>query len=167
MKRILRPLIAVTAVVALTVSGLMAYSMMTPLVIGPGGFGGALLGPGTKASGGVLGIAGQCAQRQKDLFKWVEAYKGKHDQLPDSLETLVEDEPQCMYASHCQLGAVYVLHPENYGKSDAVLISEAENNHRNTLRLWLKGIKPEVQTMGDGTIQLFRDGKLVTIDARN
>jgi hypothetical protein len=46
-----------------------------------------------------------------------------------------------------------------------VLIEEKENKHRTAFKLWARGIKPRVQTMGDGTIHLFADGKLATINA--
>jgi hypothetical protein len=59
------------------------------------------------------------------------------------------------------------MHPENYGESDAVLISETRNEHSNTLSLWIRGIKPRVQAMGNGTIQMFRDGKVATMDAKD
>jgi len=47
-----------------------------------------------------------------------------------------------------------------------VLIEEAKNKHPTAFRLWIQGIHPQVQTMGDGTIRLFKDGKLATINAK-
>jgi hypothetical protein len=60
----------------------------------------------------------------------------------------------------------YEVHFGNYGKPDAVLIEEAQNKHSTAFKLWIRGIKPCVQTMGNGTIHLFEDGKLATIQAR-
>jgi len=47
-----------------------------------------------------------------------------------------------------------------------VLIEEAQNKHPTAFKLWIRAIKPCVQTMGDGTIHLFEGGKLATIQAR-
>jgi len=57
-----------------------------------------------------------------------------------------------------------VVHFENYGNPDAVLIEEAKNKHPTAFKLWIQGIHPQVQTTGDGTIRLFKDGKLATIN---
>jgi len=47
-----------------------------------------------------------------------------------------------------------------------VLIEEAKNKHPTALKLRLRGIGPQVQTIGDGTVRLLKDKKLATINAR-
>lgn len=61
-------------------------------------------------------------------------------------------------------GEGYELHPENFGNPNAVLISDEREGHPTTFMWWAKGLKPQVQTMGDGTIQLFEDGELLTMN---
>lgn len=48
----------------------------------------------------------------------------------------------------------------------AVLIEEKQNKHPTCFALWIRGYKPHVQTLGDGTIHLFADAQLVTIQAK-
>ena len=105
-----------------------------------------------------------CADKQKELYGYIEAYRLKHGKVPESIEILLNDTPECSRFTSCSLGPSYIIHPENYGNPDAVLISEAQNKHSNTFSLWIRGIKPCVQTMGDGTIHLFGDSNLVTIN---
>jgi hypothetical protein len=154
-------------VVILLICALKVYLFLTPVVeLGPDGPAGFIFDPNTKASR-VFNSVLDCAERQKGLYGYIEAYRKKHGKLPDSINTLINDDPNSMHFTRCPLGSSYRMHPENYGESDAVLISETRNEHSNTLSLWIRGIKPRVQAMGNGTIQMFRDGKVATMDAKD
>jgi len=153
-------------IVLLAVGGLQVYSAMTPLVrFGPDGPSGAVFDPNSKAAE-VHGAAAECAVRQKNLFLWIEAYREKHGQVPDCIDTLINDDHRSSTFCNCGLGSSYVLHPENYGNPNGVFISEEPNRHTGCLLLWLKGVKPRVQTMGDGTIHLYEGGKPITMQAK-
>ena len=110
--------------------------------------------------------ASDCAHRQKGLYGYIEAYIDKHGKVPANLDTLINDDTGSMHFIRCPLGPSYVLHAENYGNPNAVFISESKHRHPTTFLLWARGIKPCVQTMGDGTIYLFNDGKITTIQAK-
>ena len=45
-------------------------------------------------------------------------------------------------------------------------IEESKDDHPSSFKFWVRGYHPQVQTMGDGMIELFKDGKVVTMDAR-
>jgi len=166
MKRTHIKLIVCIIVVILLISGLKIYLLLTPPVIlggsRPAGF---IFDPNTKASR-VFSSVSDCAERQKGLFGYIEAYRTKHGKLPDSTETLINDDARSMHFTTCPLGSSYRIHPENYGNPKAVFISESQNKHSNTLSLWIRGIKPRVQTMGDGTIYMFKDGKVAKMNAK-
>lgn len=158
--------ISCIATAALILSGLGTYLLMTPLVVlGGGKLGGDIFEPQTQV-GRVYQSVSKCAERQKRLFDHIEAYKEKHGRAPDSLNTLINDDVISMAFIDCPLGHSYVIHPQNYGKPNAVLVSESRNEHPTALKLWLRRIKPCVQTMGDGTIYLFEGGKVATIQAK-
>ena len=158
--------ISCIAAAVTVLGGLGVYLLMTPIVVLDGGKpGGDIFEPQTQV-GRIFASVSECAHKQKGLFGYVEAYKEKHGQIPDSLKTLIDDDNRSMSWTHCPLGHLYVIHPENYGKPNAVFISESRNEHPSALKLWLRGIKPCVQTMGEGTIHMFEDGKVATIQAR-
>ncbi len=158
--------ISCVALVVVILGGLGVYLLMTPVVVLDGGKpGGDTLEPQTQV-GRIFQSVYECAHQQKGLFSYIEAYRQKHGRLPDSTDTLINDEVGSMAFTDCPLGHSYIIHPENYGKADAILISESRNGHRTALKLWIRGIKPCVQTMGDGTIYLFEDGKVATIQAK-
>lgn len=104
----------------------------------------------------------KCAENQKNLYQsiaWELREKGK---LPGP-DFLVRGFP-ARATWHCPAcGRGYALHPENYGKRDAVVIADEQNRHPTTFLWWFRGLHPHVQTMGDGTIHLFRGGKLLTM----
>ncbi|MGD2094271.1 MAG: hypothetical protein PVH77_04595 [Phycisphaerales bacterium] len=166
MKRTNTKAIISIIVVVLLIGALQAYLFLTPVVeLGPDGPAGFIFDPNTRASR-VFDSVSDCAERQKGLYGYIEAYREKHGKLPDSINTLINDDSNRMHFTNCPLGYSYEIHPENYGKPNAVFISETRNKHSNTLSLWIRGIKPRVQTMGDGTIQMFKDGKIATVNAK-
>ncbi|MHC4118418.1 MAG: hypothetical protein ACYSWO_13035 [Planctomycetota bacterium] len=163
-----RYIIAVSCVaLAVVILGaLSVYLLMTPLVALEGGKpAGDIFDPETQVGRIVKGLS-ECAQKQKGLFSYIEAYRQKHGRVPDSMNVLINDDVGSMSFTDCPLGHGYVIHAENYGKADAVLISESRNEHPTALKLWIRGIKPRVQTMGDGTIYMFEGGKVLTMQAK-
>jgi hypothetical protein len=155
--------------IALTVlifGGVNVYLAANPLiVIGGDKPEGAIFGSQTKV-GNAFMSASNCAHRQKGLYGYIEAYLEKHGQVPADLNTLINDDTGSMHFTRCPLGHSYILHAENYGKPNAVFISESRQKHPTAFQLWARGIKPCVQTMGDGTIHMFEGGKIATIQAR-
>jgi hypothetical protein len=162
----IKTIICTVVVAILLIGGLKIYLLLTPPVIlggsRPAGF---IFDPNTKASR-VFSSVSDCAEKQKGLYGYIEAYRTKHGKLPDNIETLINDDSGSMHFTTCPLGSSYIIHPENYGNPKAVFISETQNKHSNTLSLWIRGIKPCVQTMGDGTIYMFEDGKLAKMNAK-
>ena len=105
-----------------------------------------------------------CAMYQKRLYQTIEHYKEEHGQFPDAIEDFRIDGSSA--GSHWKCPASnsgYDISLENYGNPDAVIIAERSNKHSSTFMFWLRGLKPHVQTMGDGTIHLFEGGKLTTM----
>jgi hypothetical protein len=166
MKRTHTKTIVSIIVITLLIGALRVYLFLTPVVeLSSDKPTGLIFDPNTKASW-VFDDVSKCAERQKGLYGYIEAYRKKHGKLPDSINTLINDDVQSWHWTNCHLGPSYEIHPENYGKPNAVFISETKNKHPNTLSLWIRGIKPRVQTMGDGTIQMFKDGKVATVNAK-
>jgi hypothetical protein len=151
----------------LIVVGLLLWLWRTPLVvIGSGTPRGEIFDINT-AVGRVFAEVQECAEQQKNLYRCIEAYREKNGRLPDNKDELINDIAETMSFTNCPSGLTwYEVHFENYGKPDAALIEEAQNKHPTALKLWIRGFKPCVQTMGDGTIHLFEGGKLATIQAR-
>ena len=147
--------------------GLQLWLWKTPLVVlGSSKPGGEIFDMNT-AVGRVFAEVQECGEQQKNLYLYIEAYREKNDRLPVNIDELINDIPNSMSWTKCPSKPTgYKLHFENYGKPEAVFIEEAENKHPTAFKLWIRGIKPRVQTMGDGTIHLFKDGKLATIQAR-
>jgi hypothetical protein len=168
MKRSHRIVIAVMVAAVATMVGLKAYVTMTPLVeFGSQAPTGELFDRSTKV-GQVFASVSECADKQKGLFGYIEAYKKKNGRLPDSIHTLINDDPGSLHFTSCpSKSSSYVIHPDAYGNPKAVFISEEHNQHSTTFKLWLRGIRPSVQTVGDGTIHLFEGGKLATLNARS
>ena len=166
MKRTRVKAIICIIVVILLIGALKIYLLLTPVVeLGTDRPTGLIFDPNTKASR-VFASVSDCAERQKGLYGYIEAYHKKHGKLPDSIETLINDDTGSMHFTTCPLGSSYSIHTENYGNPNAVFISEDQNKHSNTLSLWIRGIKPRVQTMGDSTIYMFKDGKVAKINAK-
>jgi hypothetical protein len=162
--------VAIAGIIILVlILGLLLFSLWrTPLVVvdSNGALSGEIFDTNT-AVGRVFAEVRECGEQQKNLYRCIEAYKEKNDRLPDNKDELINDITESMSFTNCPSKLTgYVVYFENYGKSDVVLIEEAQNRHPTVLKLWIRGIKPHVQTMGDGTIHLFEDGKLATIQAR-
>lgn len=161
--------VAITGIIILVLilGGLQLWLWKTPLVVlGSSTPGGELFDMNT-AVGRVFAEVQECGEQQKNLFRCIEAYREKNGRLPDNMDELINDITESMAFRNCPSGRTwYEVHFENYGKPDAVLIEEAQNKHPTAFKLWIRGIKPCVQTMGDGTIHLFEGGKLATIRAR-
>ena len=119
------------------------------------------------ATGRVFDDVSACGHQQKNLYGCIVAFKDRHGRMPKDMNELRNDhEHDAKAFEDCPTGlSSYVVHFENLGKAGAVLIEERENRHRTALKLWLRGIRPRVQTFGDGTIHLFQGGKLATIHA--
>lgn len=163
-----RHLIAVScaALVVTALAALGAHLLMTPLIVLDGGKPvGDIFDPQTQV-GRIVTSLSECAEKQKGLFSYIEAYRQKHGRGPDSVDALINDDLISMSFTGCPLGHPYVIHGENYGKADAILSWESRNEHPTAWKLWIRGIKPCVQTMGDGTIHLFEDGRLFTMKAK-
>jgi hypothetical protein len=118
----------------------------------------------------VYNSAAECAVAQKQVYLVFEKYQQTFDEPPSDIWDLVEKVNHTNRIYVCPAAGkhdhnlyTYRLYPENYGKSDAVFIEESRNSHGNCFRLWIRGIKPCVETMGDGTIHLFNDGQVVTM----
>ena len=156
-----------TIILALILVGLLLRLRSAPLIImDSGGPSGDLFDMST-AVGRVFAEVQECGEQQKNLYQCIEAYREKNNRLPDNMDELINDINETKSFRNCPSDRTwYEVRFENYGRPDAVLIEEAENKHPTAFGLWIRGIKPCVQTMGGGTIHLFEGGKLATIQAR-
>ena len=161
-----RIVIAGIIILILIWGGLQLWLWKTPLVVlGSQRPGGEIFDMNT-AVGRVFAELLECGEHQKNLYLYIEEYREKNGRLPDNMDELINDIPKSMSWTKCPSKPTgYEVHFENYGKSDAVFIEEARNIHSTAFKLWIRGIKPQVQTMGDGTIHLFEGGKIATIQA--
>jgi hypothetical protein len=104
----------------------------------------------------------RCAENQKMLYQSIEHYRQENGKLPDQDFQIrggrASDTWKC---PACERG--YTLHLENYGNPRAVVIADEQNGHSTTFMWWFRGLHPHVQTMGDGTIHLFKGGKILTM----
>ncbi len=101
---------------------------------------------------------------QKRLYQTIEYYKEEHGQFPDAIEDFkIDGFPAGQYWKCPTSKSGYDVFLENYGDPDAVVIAEKKNKHSTTFMFFLRGLKPHVQTMGDGTIHLFKGGKIMTM----
>jgi len=147
--------------------GLQLWLWKTPLVVLDSSTPGGEIFDMSTAVGRVFAEVQECGEQQKDLYQCIEAYREKNNRLPENMDELINDITETKAFTNCPSDLTwYKVHFENYGKPDAVIIEEAKNKHSTAFKLWIRGLKPRVQTMGDGTIHLFKDGKLATIQAR-
>ncbi len=161
--------VAIAGIIILVLiwGGLQLWLWKTPLVVlGSNTLGGEIFDRNT-AVNRVFDEVADCGHNQKNLYLNIEAYRNKNGRPPNNMDELINDIPTSMSMTKCPSKPTgYKVHFENYGKPDAVFIEEAKNKHPTAFKLWIRGIKPCVQTMGDGTIHLFEGGKLATIQAR-
>ena len=142
------------------------WIMRTPLfVLGPGGPGGRMFDANTP-EGRLFYAVSQCADRQKDLYLYIDGYVQKHGRVPPDLDALLEYHPMTMEIFGCPSGRPYDIHLENFGDPNAVVIEDPPDAHPNTVRLWMQGIRPQVRTMGDGTVRMFNKPNLATVRAK-
>jgi hypothetical protein len=160
--RIVTTIIALAVVTIISVKVHLAMNPLGQMVDNKPG--GTIFDSQTNA-GKAFMSASECAHRQKGLYGYIEAYKEKHGKIPSDLSALVNDDVRSMHFTSCPLGAPYVLYTENYGKPNMLFISDSKHKHPTAFQLWARGIKPLVQTMGDGTIHMFENGKIATIKA--
>ena len=154
-------------IIILILAGLLIWLRSTPLIImDSGGPRGDLFDMST-AVGRVFAEVQECGEQQKNLYLCIEAYRKKNGRLPENMDELINDIRESMAFRNCPSDRTwYEVHFGNYGRPHAVFIEEAQNKHPTAFGLWIRGIKPCVQTMGDGTIHLFEGGKIATIQAR-
>lgn len=158
--------LATAAVGVVAAGGLWLWLMRTPLIVlGPGGPGGEMFDANTP-EGRLFRSVVECAHKQKDLYLYIDAYVRKHGRVPPDLDALVNDHPRTMAVFACPSGGQYRVHLESYGDPNAVVIEEEPDTHRNVFRLWVQGTRPQVRTMGDGTVHVFNRPGLVTVRAK-
>ena len=122
----------------------------------------------------VFDSVSECAVNQQGLYGFIETQYGKGAKLPNDPEQIM----QILYSKqHMKLsfsvcpcgteneGIAYIIHPAAYGNRDAVFIEDSKDKHPTTFWLWYRGVHPKVQTMGDGRVQIFKDGKIATLNA--
>lgn len=159
--------IAAIIILVLILGGLQLWLWKTPLVVLDSSTPGGEIFDISTAVGRVFVDVQECGEEQKKLYQCIEAYRKKNSRLPEKMDELINDITESMAFTNCPSDLTwYEIHFENYGKPDAALIEEAQNKHPTAFKLWIRGIKPCVQTMGNGTIHLFEGGKLATIQAR-
>ncbi len=166
MKNRPKVVIALSLIILLTVIGLKIWFSNTPLHLNfdnPND-------PVVK----VYNSVAECAVAQQQVYLVFEEYQQSFDEPPSDIWDLVNKINHTNRIYVCPAAGkqdhnlyTYKLYPENYGKSNAVLIEESRNAHANCFELWIRGIKPCVKTMGDGTIHLFNDGQVVTMQVHD
>lgn len=122
----------------------------------------------------VFASVSECAVNQQRLYEYIEAQYGKGAKLtntPDQIiQTLFNEQHMGLIFTACPRGTenegiAYTIHPAAYGNRDAVFIEDSKDKHPTTFWLWYRGVHPKVQTMGDGRVQIFKDGKIATLNA--
>lgn len=104
----------------------------------------------------------KCAQNQKWLYQSIEWYVQENGEAPTE-DFRIRGFPargtwKCPVSDRG-----YTLHLENYGNPHAVVIADEQDSHPTTFMWWFRGLHPQVRTMGDGTIRLFKAGKILTM----
>lgn len=165
-KKRLTTAVIIGAGLILAWGGMQLWLWWSPLVVVGGDQPGGELFDSQTAAGRVFNDVQACGEHQKNLYGCIVAFKDRHGRMPKDMNELINDVHETRAFCNCPTGRTsYVVHFENFGNPRAVLIEEQHNKHRTAMKLWLRGIKPRVQTFGDGTIHLFLDGKLATINA--
>ncbi len=154
----------VAAVLVLAGIGLQVWLWKTPLVVIGRDKPGGTLFDGRTAAGRAFMSVQECGERQQDLYGCIRAFVEKNGRVPNDMNELINEVHEAMAFDDCPAAlSGYVVHFENYGKPDAVVIEEHKNKHPTAFALWIRGYHPRVQTLGDGTVHLFADAKLATI----
>lgn len=117
-----------------------------------------------KLEGSAWNSIEKCAENQKNLYQSVEYYVEQYGRPPISLEEFSRDYVRSSRIRSCpETQEGYEVFLENYGNRKAIFIRDKTNRHPSSFIFWLRGLTPQVQTMGDGTIQLFKGGKILTM----
>ena len=115
-------------------------------------------------AGPVWNSIEKCAENQKYLYQWLEYFVEENGRIPNDLDEFkIKNFPAAAMRECPATQKGYDFFIENYGNPKAVVIADKENRHPTTFVLWFRGFKPHVQTMGDGTIHLFKGGKIMTM----
>ena len=158
--------VATLAVGVVAAGAVWFWILRRPLmVIGPGGPSGQMFDANTP-EGRLFYSVMQCAERQKDLYLYIDAYVQKHGRVPPDLDALREDHPMTVAIFGCPSDGPYDIHLENFGDPNAVVIADRPEAHPNVIRLWIQGIRPQVRTMGDGTVHMFNKPDLATVHSK-
>ncbi len=147
MKRRNKAIIAISSIVAIII-GLRVWISYTPVHL----------------DGAVSESIDKCATHQKRLYQTIQYYVHENDRLPENLDEFkIKGFPATMYWRCSATERGYNVFLENYGDPQKVVISDQVNKHPTTFKLWFRGYQARVQTMGDGTIHLYKGGKLMTM----
>ena len=146
-KRAITGVLIVLAVVAGGVVGLRFWASRRPIQVGP-----------------VWESIECCAEHQKRLYQSLEHYVEQHGGVPEDVDSWqIRGFPAAEVWKCPETGEGYDVFVENYGDPERVVIADKRDAHRATFMLWFRGYRPRVQTMGDGTIELFEGGKVMTM----
>jgi len=105
----------------------------------------------------------KCAENQKFLYQSIEWYVQENGKAPTEDFTIRGFPARATWKCPAS-GGGYSLHLENLGNPRAVVIADEQDRHPTTFMWWFRGLNPQVQTMGDGTIHFFKGGKILTMD---
>jgi hypothetical protein len=141
--------IIATLSIVVIIMGLRVWISFTPVQVG---------------AGPVWNSIEKCAENQKKLYQSLEHSVEENGRIPRHLDEFkINNFPATAVWKCPATQEGYDLFIENYGNPKAVVIADKENRHPTTFVLWFRGLKPHVQTMGDGTIHLFKGGKIMTM----
>jgi len=104
----------------------------------------------------------KCAENQKYLYQSIEWELQENGKLPGQ-DFQVHGFPARDVWKCPACGRGYTLHLENYGNPHAVVITDEQDRHPTTFMWWFRELHPQVQTMGDDTIHLFKGGKILAM----
>ena len=116
-----------------------------------------------KIEGSAWDSIEKCAVHQKYLYQSIEHYRQEKGKLPDQ-DFQIHGSPARNRWKCPASESGYALHLENYGNPSAVVLNDKQHRHPTTLNWWLKGLAPQIQTMGDGSIHFFKGGKLLNMN---
>jgi hypothetical protein len=100
-----------------------------------------------------------CAEHQKSVYQSIVHYQKENGRLPEKGQGFPADGKRPLKIWRCPISETpYLIEPASYGSSDHALIADSPHRHHTTFMWWLRGMKPQVETMGDGTVHLFEGG---------